>query len=99
MVYVVLVCALVGLRYGTRDIYPTLRDLRAERSELTLKRRELDLEVQRLSSAARVRAWALENEMIPFTRSQKEVATFSALPSESLTVPQAEPLEVKVKWR
>jgi len=101
LIYLLLACALVALRYQTRDIYPRLRELRAEREGLQRERDALSVEVQTLSSEQRVRAWALANGLRTYAQSPKQTLAFPPpLPAPQL--PPAPPptfLEVKTAWR
>ena len=98
LLYLLLACVLVGLRYQTRDVYPDLKELRTERNLLMQQKQALDLEVQKQTSTARVREWALGNGMIPFSNARKESAEFQPLPSPDPLLPN-QPLEVHTRWK
>jgi len=98
LIYLLLACVLVGLRYQTRDVRPDLLALREQRETLAQKKLALQLEVQGRTSSARIRDWAIANGMVPFTRSAKETASFAALPAPA-TIPPARPLEVTTRWK
>lgn len=98
LIYLLLACVLVGLRYQSRDIRPDLLALRAERETLTREKQFLELEVQAATSTARVREWAVANGMIPFSRTQKESATFESLP-RPVPLSESRPLEVVTRWK
>jgi len=72
MIYVLMACVLVVLRYQTQAIYPHLRDLRATRTELQRQQNELSLTVQTLTSEQRIRAWAIADGMVPYAQASKE---------------------------
>ncbi|ADV67722.1 hypothetical protein [Deinococcus maricopensis] len=98
LIYVLLACVLVGLRYQTRDVRPTLNTLNAERVSLQQQRAALELTVQGLTSEPRVRAWALQNGMTPFTRIDKTAAAFKALPVPAALVTHPT-FEVITRWK
>lgn len=99
LIYLLLGVALVGLRFQTRDIRPDLLTLNERRDLLTQKKEFLELEVQHLTSGARVREWALARGMTPFSLARsRESAPFSALPAPS-ALPKKRPLEVLTRWK
>ena len=98
-VYLALLAALSGMRYATRWTYPELLALRDREEALTMRRRQLTLDVQRLQSAARVRAWAAENEMVPYSAARHEFEALPALPDVPAAKAPARKLEVRTEWR
>lgn len=98
LIYLLLACVLVALRYQTREVYPDLRALRAERAQLAEQKQALELDVQARTSSAVVREWALANDMTPFSRAHKDTAAFDPLPAPVPVAP-ARPLEVHTRWK
>ena len=99
--FALLALLLVGLRYLTRDLGPTLRELRSEEAALLEQVGSLTVEAQTLTSPVRVREFALSSGMVPFSKVPKEAHTFVALPRTTLpknTLPQ-NTLEVETRWR
>ncbi len=102
LIYLLMGCVLVTLRYQTRAVYPELRDLRATRTELQRQQNELSLTVQTLTSEQRVRTWALSSGMVPYAQASKQTQTFAPPLAGKLTVlptPAPVPLLVRTVWR
>ncbi|GGQ93405.1 hypothetical protein [Deinococcus ruber] len=101
LIYLLLACVLVTLRYQTQHIYPDVRALRAERSALQQQRDELSLVVQTLTSEQRVREWAIQNGMVPYAQAPKQTQAFSAAPRIPAVSLQPLPtrVEVKTTWK
>lgn len=98
VIYLALAVALMGVRYATRDLRPTLLSLRDERLTLQAQKRDLEVALQTSTSVARVRAWARDNGMIDFARAPKQTASFAALPAPP-ALPERRSLEVNTQWR
>lgn len=96
-IYLLLTCALVALRYQTREIYPTLYDLREERTVLQAQRDSLSVQVQGLVSEGRIRDWALANGMRYYAQAPKTSTQLSGLPAPD-PLPQPS-FEVTTRWR
>ena len=96
LIYLLLSSVLVALRYQTRQIYPELRGLRAERTLLQGRRDELSLTVQGLTGEQRVRAWALANGMRPYAQAPKTTQPLLALPAPPRL--PAPTFEVRTQW-
>lgn len=102
LIYLLMGCVLVTLRYQTRAVYPELRDLRATRTELQRQQNELSLTVQTLTSEQRVRTWALSSGMVPYAQASKQTQTFAPPLAGKLTVvptPAPALLLVRTVWR
>lgn len=102
LIYLLLACVLVTLRYQGREVYPNLRQLSATRTELQREQEELSLRVQTLTSEQRIRAWALENGMVPYAQAGKQTQTFETGISGAAPLPeQAAPtrLVVRTAWK
>jgi|GEM_PF-1323555 len=102
LIYLLLACVLVTLRYQGREVYPNLRQLSATRTELQREQEELSLRVQTLTSEQRIRAWALENGMVPYAQAGKQtqvlgpgVAAATPLPDQ----PTPTRLTVRTAWK
>ncbi|WP_425148486.1 hypothetical protein [Deinococcus sp.] len=101
LIYLLLACVLVTLRYQTQGVYPELRRIRDERTALLRQRDDLSVAVQSLTSEQRVRAWAIQNGMVPYAQASKRTAAFEPpppLPAVSLA-PLPSRLEVVTKWK
>jgi hypothetical protein len=97
--YAVMVLVLVGVRFVTRDSEKMLSDLGKERADLIAERSELQLQLANLESPARVRRWAFDNNMIPFSSSaalQLEFKPFS--PQAPIATPKQKVI-VETQWR
>lgn len=110
LIYLLMGCALVTVRYQTREVYAHLRDtLRPTRTELQRVRSELSLRVQTLTSEQRVRAWALSSGMVPYAQATKQTQAFPApavasAPAVSSSAPLTPaparaPLIVRTVWK
>ena len=101
LVYLLLACVLVTLRYQTQHIYPDLHSLRDQRTELQRQRDELSLTVQTLTSEQRIREWAIANGMVPYAQATKQTQPFSAAPKLPAVSFQPLPtrVEVKTTWK
>ncbi len=102
LIYLLLACVLVTLRYQTREVYPSLRRLNDTRTELQRQQSELSLTVQTLTSEQRVRVWALANGMVPYAQASKQTQTFAAGLSSAAPLPEKpSPARVSVGtvWR
>jgi len=102
LIYLLLACVLVTLRYQGREVYPNLRQLSATRTELQREQEELSLRVQTLTSEQRIRAWALENGMVPYAQAGKQTQAFEAGIAGATSLPsQPTPtrLSVRTAWK
>ncbi|MFC4454926.1 cell division protein FtsL [Deinococcus sonorensis] len=102
LIYLLLACALVTLRFQTRDTYQQLRDIRQERTDLQRQRDELSVEVQGLTSEQRVRDWALANGMQTYAQAPKSVQVLPSVPLPAdlpPPPPHPAPLEVTTRWK
>ena len=88
LIYLLLACVLVTLRYQTRQVYPNLRRLNDTRTELQRQQSELSLAVQTLTSEQRVRVWALANGMVPYAQAVKQTQTFDVGVGVAAPVPE-----------
>lgn len=98
LIYLLLGLVLSGLRFGARDIRPELLELRDQRATLTRDKQALELDLQTATSTARIREWAMTNDMIPFSRARTSTGTFEPLPAPP-ALPLPRPLEVTTVWK
>lgn len=98
-IYLALVLALVASRYLTRDTYPALRALRDQEAALVQRRASLNLDVARLESPARVRAWAEQNQMVPWSKAPRDFAALGELPDPPSSPPATGTVEMRTRWR
>ncbi|WP_424949707.1 hypothetical protein [Deinococcus sp.] len=102
LIYLLMACVLVTLRYQARAVYPNLHRLNATLSELQHRQSELSLTVQSLTSEQRVRTWALEHGMVPYAQASKQMKTFEAGVNQAPALPvRPVPASVTVRtvWR
>ncbi len=97
--YVALVAVLLVVRFATRGSEEELQNLTQQSETLVTQSSELRREISKLESPARVREWAVQNKMRPFS-----TASMTTAPLEPLqTVPEptviTEKLKVETKWR
>lgn len=97
-IYLLLACAVLTLRYTTQNTYPTLRDLRAQVSELQTQRDTLDLQVQQLTTGPRVLDWARSHGMVPYAQARKQSQDFTPLGAPPTPMPVT-PLEMDTQWK
>lgn len=95
-VWVLLSLLLVGLRVATAAIRPELRDAQTAQQELVKQRDMLSLEVQSLSSASRITAWAEEAGMLRFADSLKRSAKLTSVGAPQEPAP---PPPLKLNWQ
>jgi hypothetical protein len=97
--YVALVAVLLVVRFATRDSETQLRDLRDQADALVTERSQLRRDIATLESPARVREWAVKNEMIPFTAGKVEQQVLKGLNAKPPPKPVKQKLEVTTQWR
>ncbi|GHF57507.1 cell division protein FtsL [Deinococcus metalli] len=102
LIYLLLLVALVAVRYLTKDVRTTLKTVTDREARLTAERSTLAVEVQSLSNGQRVREWAFANGMHRFAEAEKvtqpiptpkPAAVPAAVPSPRRTV------EVRTQWK
>lgn len=97
--YVLLVAALLGLRYATRGTYPQLRDLRTNVLKLQNERDHLELEVQTLTTGQHLLDWAAERGMVPYAQAQKTTAQIAPLPALPLLPTDDHRFQLRTRWK
>jgi hypothetical protein len=97
--YAVMVLVLVGARFVTRDSEKMVSDLKKERTDLIAERAELELQLSNLESPARVRRWAFDNNMIPFSSSAALQLEFQPLKPQTPVIAPKQKVIVETQWR
>jgi hypothetical protein len=97
--YAALVVLLVGVRFATKDSEKNLAELQLETSDLMAERSELQLQLANLESPARVRRWAFENNMIPFSSASSLQLEFKSLKTIKPIVEPPQKIVVETQWR
>jgi hypothetical protein len=97
--YVALVAVLLIVRFSTRGSEGALQDLGQTADELVTERSQLRREIASLESPARVREWAVQNKMVPFTAAKTEAGTLQPLEAAPVLKPVREKLKVITQWR
>lgn len=99
LVYFLLCCVLIGIRYSTYEIGPKLRKLSLVEEELLKEKKTLQLETQTMVSAANVRYWALRHNMTPFSKMPKSTYKFSSLKNYKYPRTKKKNMDVIIKWK
>jgi cell division protein FtsL len=97
--YAALVVILVGVRFATRDSEQNLKDLQAETADLLIERSNLQFQLANLESPTRVRRWAFENNMIPFSSASSLQLVFKSLKPLKPLSDVKEKIVIDTKWR
>jgi hypothetical protein len=97
--YAAMVLVLVGVRFATRDSDKLLSDLSKERADLISERAELQLQLANLESPTRVRRWAFDNNMIPFSSSAALQLEFKPLKAKTPIEKPKQKVIVETQWR
>jgi cell division protein FtsL len=97
--YVALVAVLLVVRFATRGSEVELQDLTQQAESLVTQSSTLRREISKLESPARVREWAVQNKMRPF--STAALTTSDLEPLLAITEPAVitEKLKVATRWR
>ena len=105
LIYLLLACMLVTLRFQTRHISPDVRTLRDERTALQHTRDELSVAVQTATGEQRIREWAIRHDMLPYAQASKQTRPLTAgPPNRAAPTPAAlnalpTRLEVTTRWK
>ncbi|WP_034383264.1 hypothetical protein [Deinococcus sp. YIM 77859] len=97
-IYLVLALTLVGARFFTQDVRPTLRAAQDREAALLNERDELELRVQALTNPQRIRDWALHNGMRRFAEAPKTTQDITGVPAPA-PLSARSTLEVKTEWK
>lgn len=98
LAYLLLALTLLGARSATRDVRPTLLDVREQEKALTQERDQLETEVQFLVSPQRVRQWAERSGLALFANVPKTRRDLGAWPLPPVPTPPPDPLKVELQW-
>ncbi len=97
--YAVMVVVLVGVRFMTKDSAQQLEDLQIQTGLLVAERAELQLQLANLESPSRVRKWAFDNNMIPFSSASALQLEFKPLKLLAPIAPVKQKITVETQWR
>ena len=97
--YVALVAVLLVVRFATRGSEDELRDLTQQAETLVTQSSALRREISKLESPARVREWAVQNNMRPFSTASVTTATLEPLLAVPVVAVVNEKLKVDTQWR
>lgn len=99
-IYLVLVVALVTVRYLTHTIRPNLRAAQKQATELTMKRDRLQIQIQALTMPQRIQTWASQNNMQRFAEVAKIPRDLKDTAIAQPTLPTLEPsFTLETKWK
>lgn len=102
LIYLLLLVALVTVRYLTRDVRATLVEAGKREQALSREREVLALDVQSLSNVQRIRDWAFANGMHRFAEATKTSQTIPApraIPTPAVPTSPPRRVEVKTQWK
>lgn len=97
--YVALVALLLVVRFATRGSEEGLQNLTQQAETLVTQSSQLRREISKLESPARVREWAVQNKMRPFSTANMTTATLEPLQAVPEPAVVTEKLKVETKWR
>ena len=97
--YVALVAVLLVVRFATRGSESELQDLTQQSETLVTQSSQLRREISKLESPARVREWAVQNKMRPFSTAPMETASLEPLKVVPAAEVISQKLRVDTKWR
>ena len=97
--YVALVAVLLVVRFATRGSELQLRDLTQQAETLVTQSSQLRRDISKLESPARVREWAVQNKMRPFSTASMTTSTLEPLQAVPEVAVVAEKLKVDTQWR
>ena len=97
--YVALVAVLLVVRFATRGSEAELRDLTQQAETLVTQSSALRRDISKLESPARVREWAVQNKMRPFSTAPMQTLDLEPLQAVPVVVVVTEKLRVDTRWR
>lgn len=101
--YVGLVAVLLVVRFATWGSETELQGLTQQAETLVTQSSQLRRDISKLESPARVREWAVQNKMRPFSTASVTTATLEPLQAVPAAVAAAavvaEKLKVDTQWR
>ena len=97
--YVALLMLLTGVRFLTASHARQLSDLQEQANVLERQSAQLHRDISSLESPARVRAWALEHDMVPYSGGSFLFKQLEPLPAVQDLPKPAQKVKVETLWR
>jgi cell division protein FtsL len=97
--YVGLLVVLTGVRFATASHARQLTDLQDQVSQLKRQSAQLHRDISSLESPARVRAWAVEHDMVPYSSGSFLFKKLESLPAVQDLPKPAQKVKVETLWR
>jgi cell division protein FtsL len=97
--YVALLIALTGVRFVTASHARQLNDLQDQASQLKRQSAQLHRDISGLESPARVRAWAVTHDMVPYSSGGFDFKQLEPLPAVQDLPKPAQKVKVETLWR
>jgi cell division protein FtsL len=97
--YVALLIALTGVRFITANHARQLNDLQDQASQLERQSAQLHRDISSLESPARVRAWAVAHDMVPYSSGSFVFKQLEPLPAVQDLPKPAQKVKVETQWR
>jgi hypothetical protein len=97
--YVALLIALTGVRFVTASHARQLGELQDQASQLKRQSAQLHRDISSLESPARVRAWAVEHDMVPYSNGSFLFKQLQPLPAVQDLPKPAQKVKVETQWR
>jgi hypothetical protein len=90
---------LTGVRFMTASHARQLSDLQDQVSQLKRQSAQLHRDISSLESPARVRAWAIEHDMIPYSSGSFDFKKLEPLPTVQNLPKPVQKVKVETLWR
>ncbi len=97
--YVALLIALTGVRFLTASHARQLGDLQDQASQLERESAQLRRDISSLESPARVRAWAVAHDMVPYSSGNFDFKQLEPLAAVQDLPKPAQKVKVETQWR
>ncbi len=97
--YVALLIALTGVRFVTASHARQLSELQDQTSQLKRQSAQLHRDISSLESPARVRAWAVAHDMVPYSSGSFVFKQLEPLPAVQDLPKPAQKVKVETLWR
>jgi cell division protein FtsL len=97
--YVALLIALTGVRFVTASHARHLSDLQDQASQLKRQSAQLHRDISSLESPARVRAWAVAHDMVPYSSGSFVFKQLEPLPAVQDLPKPIQKVKVETLWR
>ena len=97
--YVALLTLLTGVRFLTANHARQLSNLQEQANLLKRQNAQLHRDISSLESPARVRAWAVAHEMIPFSSGSFDFVKLESLPPVKDLPQPKKKVRVETQWR